>query len=532
MGAGGPIGYRDFTMMMREVFAAFEALQPYDRFQIGCLIRDPSSCFPVLAADSAMLAVPGVGATQSSFLQLLQAALIPVVDGALSSYTLHALVPRVAGLPGGVETSPLTTNRLVALVRANGYRTWEDLAGCKIADVRRWYGAGQQTTAQLVVAAVAAVLHNAPDERGVQLTLPLHAVPRNAVCAALDACLVSLPDARGRFAFEVDELRLDGQRTASADRPMTQQFIGVGAERVRQLKAAARRHILELTRQDGALEQRVVELAALVGLATDHDGFPNALAKLNLPGLSEPAGLLAIWLAGPYRAVPGHDGWWSPRPAELIEATNTFLATGGGVHTHDVVIKDLVGFGLTAAQAERWLGRQHVRIEHGVVVDLRGSAAAVAERVLEATGQAMSYRELCSWMPAEISASALATELQRNRAFIETGPDLWELADWGGEPSAHLVRLSIEVTAEEMAGTETALSSEVASLLRLRPGIPLILGTRFGPLALCFDGCQVVRGTARPVVLASGAAIGDVLWFFVDPRDLAVEVSVEQATMR
>lgn len=516
--------------MLGEIFAAFGALEPYDRFQIGGLIHDPTRCFPVTTADFAMLAVPGDGATRTGFLQLLQAALIPVVDGALSPYTLRALVPRVAVLRGGVETSPLTTNRLVALVRANGHPTWGDLAGCTIGDVRRWHGAGQQMTAQLIVAAVAAVLHNAPDEHGVQLTLALHAAPRNGVCAALDACLASLPDARGRFAFERDELRLDEQRTASSDRPMTHQFIGVGPEHVRKLRAVARRHILEVTRQDAALEQRVVELAAVIGLATDHDGLRHALATLDLPGLSEPAGLLAIWLAGPYRAVPGHDGWWSPRPVELIEATNTLLATGGGVHTHDVVIKDLASFGMTAAQAEGWLCRQRVRIERGVVVDLRGSAAAIGERVLEATGQAMSYRELCSWMPAEISASALATELQRNRTFIETGPDRWELADWGGEPSAHLVRLSIEVTAEEVAGTDAALSSEVASLLRLRPGIPLILGTRFGPLALCFDGCQVVRGTARPVVLASGASIGDVLWFVVDPRDLAVEVSVEPGT--
>lgn len=48
-------------------------------------------------------------------------------------------------------------------------------------------------------------------------------------------------------------------------------------------------------------------------------------------------------------------------------------------------------------------------------------------------------------------------------------------------------------------------------------------------MTVTYDGARVMRGTARPVALASGAAIGDVLWFVIDPRDLAAEVTIESA---
>ena len=513
-------------MMMGHIFAAYGALQPHDRFQIGALLRDPITTFPATTADFAVLPVPRSGSTTATFLRRLQDALVPVLDTQLSSWTLAALVPQVAALTGGVETAPGTTNRLVALVRANGHRTWVALAGCTIGEIRCWHGAGQQMTARLVIAAVATALRSAPSEASRQ---PTRVAARGPICKALDACLANLPDARGRFAFELDELRIDRARTA-VDRPATHELVGLSSERARQLKVAAREQVLAVSRQDAAVEQRVGELATLLGQATAHDGLETALESLELPGTSDAAGLLAVWLAGPYRAVPGHDGWWSPRPVELVAETGGLLAMGGGVHPHEVLIKDLIRFGVAEAHAEGWLSHQRVRIEHGLVIDLRGRVGDVGVRVLEATGRAMSYGELCSWMPSEISSSVLAAELRRNPTFIETGPDRWELADWGGEPSAHLVRIRIEVTPEVVSGAEAELSSGIASLLGLRPNVAMTFGTRFGPMAVSYDGSRVMRGSARPVVLASGAAIGDVLWFVIDPRDLAVEVTVDPAT--
>jgi hypothetical protein len=518
---------RSSTMQMAQIFAGFGALEAHDRFHIGAIVREPFACLPVTAADFAAVPVPRSASTTATFLSHLQDALAPVLDSEMSSWTLGELVPAVATMADGVDSAPGMTNRLVALVRTNGYRTWRDLSGCAIGEIRRWYGAGQHMTNRLVIAAVATALRSAPMEPSSQYTTG--AVPRNLISTALDECLANLPDLRGRFAFEFDELRLLGVRSA-VGRPATTDFVGVSAERTRQLKVAARQHVLALRTQNAAVERWIGELATTLGQAVDRQGLDAALVALDLPDLSDPAGLLAVWLAGPYRPVPRHDGWWSPDPVELVEATDGLLATGGGVHTYEVLLKDLVDLGVAGGHAERWLSRQCIRIADGVVVDLRGRVADVGARVLEATGRAMSFGELCSWLPSEISVSGLVAELQRNPMFIETGPDRWELADWGGEPSVHLVRISIPVTHDVLNGNEAELSSDIASSLRLRPGVPMTFATRFGPIAVAYDGARVMRGSARPVVLASGAAVGDVVWFVIDPRDLGIEVTVDHAT--
>ncbi len=512
---------------MGQTFAAFAALQPHDRFKIGACLREPCTLLPTTAPDFARLPVPRSGSTIATFLLRLQDALVPVLDSQLSSWTLGALVPRITALTDGVEICPGATKRLVALVRTNGYRTWGELAGCTIGEIRRWHGAGPRITTHIVIAAVATALRSPPGDWIPQLAP--HCPPRDPVGRALDTLLADLPDTRGRFAFELDELRFDGAR-ATVNRPPTNEFLGLSLERTRQLKVAAREQLLAVWRQDAAVEQRVCALATRLGLATDYDGLEAALESLALPAMSDPAGLLAVWLAGPYRPVPKHDGWWSPHPGELVEETEGLLSTCGGVHPYEVLIKDLIRIGVSEVLADGWLSRQGVRIEHGLVVDLGGRVGVVAARALEATGRAMSYSALCSWMPAQITASMLAIELNRNPMFVETGPDRWELADWGGEPSAHLVRIGIHVTPEVVSGAEAELSGEIATLLRLQPGVPLTFATRFGPMAVIYDGWRVMRGSARPVVLASGAAIGDVLWFVIDPRQSAAEVTVDPAS--
>ena len=282
-------------------------------------------------------------------------------------------------------------------------------------------------------------------------------------------------------------------------------------------------------RRHAAAEQRIAALAAVLGQAADRRGLDVALESLGLPDTSDPVGLLALWLAGPYRAVPRHAGWWSPDASKLVRETEAVVSMGGGVHPYEVLIKDLIGIGVTEEHAAGWLARQRVRIEHGVVVDLRGRVRDIAERALEATGRSMTQGELCSWLPIEVPDLALVNELRKNPRFIETGPGRWELADWGGEPSAHLVRVAVPVTPEVMAGDQAALAGDLACLLGLPANDPVTLVTRFGPMTVTYDGARVMRGTARPVALASGAAIGDVLWFVIDPRDLAAEVTIESA---
>ena len=350
---------------------------------------------------------------------------------------------------------------------------------------------------------------------------------RSPIAAELDACLVDLPDPRGRVAFELDDLLL---ATAESDAlAPTHELIGLGHDWMRRLKYDAREHV-RAAFAESSLAATITELAECLGEVVDTAGIHDALAALDLPPPTDPAGLLAVWLAGPYRPIAGFDGWWSPRPAEVVKATTDLVASSGGVHVRETVITDLCGLGVSAACAERWLARQRVRMADGVVVDVAGRPRDVAKRVLEATGRAMTCGELRAWLPeGSASATGLLGELRRHSGFVETGPDQWELAEWGGEPSSHLVHIDVAVTEDVLTGDEAEVPTDVAALLGLAAGSSLKLSTRFGPLVMSYDGVRVARGSARPVVLASGAAVGDVVSFVIDPRSHAVQVAVVAA---
>ena len=509
-------------MTIGQVFGAFGELRPTDRFVIAGLVRPPFEFFPVTNDDFARLPVVTDPTASATFLELLEAAVAAVLDGPLAGWPLGRLVPGVASLPHSIETATGVTNRLVAIVRSHGRRTWAELSPLTIGEIRAWHGAGRTMIARLVRAAAQTALRAAQTS---QLTLAFHTVERVGPALALEACLAGLPDPRGRVAFEVDDLRID--RASNEAASPTHELIGLGHDWMRRLKYDARDHVRAQAAADATLEATISRLAEHLGEVVDLGGIADALAALDLPGLSDPAGLLAVWLAGPYVPVPGYNAWRSPHPAEVVRATTGLVASSGGVHAHDALIGDLTDIGINAASAERWLASQRVRIAEGLVVLVAGRIRDVAARVLEAMGRPMSSDELHQWMPAANNVtSTLSAELRRQPLFVETGPDRWELAEWGGKPSGHLVHIDVPVTENVVDGHEADGPIELAALLGIRAGVPLKLSTRFGPLVMTYDGRRVVRGSARPVVLASGAAIGDVLSFVVDPRSHAVQVTV------
>jgi hypothetical protein len=373
-------------------------------------------------------------------------------------------------------------------------------------------------TVRLVMAAVETALRTA---QTTQLALTYETVARTDLARALDAYLTSIPDARGRAAFEIDDLQI-----ASDDWLPAHELIGLSNVHSNRLKRAARDHVRSAAVSDATVARTIADLAGRLGDAVDQADMERALTELGLPGTNDPACLLALWLAGPYVPIPGEDRWWSPRPSEIAEETSELLASSGGVHAHDQLLSDLVSIGVSHSCAPRWLARQRVRIHDGVVVLVTGRVTDVLTRIFEATGRAMSHDELATWMPTNDMAVTVAKELRKNHAFLETGPDSWELAEWGGAPSGHVVQIDVPVTSAALAGDTADLPSEVAAVLGLRPGAQLKLSTRFGPLVMSYDGTRVVRGSARPVVLASGAAIGDVLTFVVDPRTHTVNITV------
>jgi hypothetical protein len=511
-------------MTMGQVFGAFGYLRPADRFAIAVPLRPAFSFLPLTANEFAALPVIADPSESRPYLNRLESAIEAVIDGPLAACTFGQLVPGVSISRSAIETAPGVTNRLVAIVRSHGRRTWADLSTTTIGEIRGWHGAGRTMTVRLVVAAAETALRAAQTS---QLALAYETAARTDVAAALDACLASVPDVRGRAAFEIDDLQL----ASSVDWVPAHELIGLSNVHSNRLKRATREHLRTAAAENDTITSTITRLANHLGDAIDTAALAAALDELGLPDTTDPAGLLALWLAGPYLPIPsndtpGHDRWWSPRPPEIAKETSALLASSGGVHAHDHLLSDLVSIGVSHSCAPRWLARQLVRIHDGVVVLVTGRVPDVLTRVFEATGRAMSHAELVSWMPTTQLASAIATELRKNGAFLETAPDSWELAEWGGTPSGHVVHIDVPVTSAALAGDTADLPSEVAALLGLRPGAQLKLSTRFGPLVMSYDGTRVVRGSARPVVLASGAAIGDVLSFVVDPRTHTVNITV------
>lgn len=529
-------------MTLAKVFGAFGELRPTDRFEIGCLFGVSHQFVPVTAADFAGLTLPTSPDAAAMFIEKLRVALGYVLDGELAKWSVRDLVPGIVGLADAVETAPSASNRLLSVVRSRGHRTWGELAGYTVSEIRSWHGTGRQMTISLIVGAAEVALRNAQLEADHQLSLSFTTeVHRSAVCLSLEACLASMPDIRSRVMFEIAELRLvdahhhdapyDGStprdRLQPQGRAAARQFIGGTKTRGHTLISAAHRHVNDSLDGDAAVKECVRTLAGLLGEAVDTEGMHTALSSLGLPGFDTPATGLAIWLAGPYLPIPGHPQWWSPRPGELTRSTQQLLAESGGVHRTDAVLKDLAALGVTSANAERWLARQDVHIDHQVVVSLVGRLSQVLVRMLEATGRALSASELTEWMHAHHPVSAVVASLRKSAVFVETAPDRWELTEWGGQPVSLVTRVQVIVTGDVMAGDTAEAPIELATSLALTPGLERKLPTKFGPFIVSYDGVRVVRGSVRPVALASGARVGDVLVFVIDPQQSAVEVTVE-----
>ena len=215
-----------------------------------------------------------------------------------------------------------------------------------------------------------------------------------------------------------------------------------------------------------------------------------------------------------------------PLVASTLQQLSELLGEAVTTQGIETALADVSNLGVADTQAAEWISVQDVRIVDDVVVSRSGRPSSVAIRALEATGRAMSAHELAVWLPAAGGLAATVTMLRRSPTFVETASDQWELTDWGGQPLVQPVSVEVPVTAAVMAGDTREAPAALASLLALVPGTERKLSTRFGPFVVSYDGFIVMRGSVRPVVLASGATIGDVLVFDVDPKQPSVSVTV------
>ncbi len=518
---------------LKLAFDAVDAMNPGDRLELCRLLRDPDGRCPVVPSEVAELPVPTAPADQLAVLDLIDRTLRATVGGPLAGRTLGEIVPTLASAPGGVDSSAGTTNRLNALILAFGSASWSALAEQRVADILARRGAGAATTAQLIGHAVRAALRHL--ESDIEPCPPESPVDdrRSPDSRALVAVLNTLTDHRTRAIFEQADLRLDDIATDARPSPgQLASLVGLGRERCRQLRLQAGAIVLEAAGRDPTVGALAVDLALQLGTAVTLDDIGGIVGCRGLGGLDDPAAMLAVWLAGPYFSVPDHPGWMSPQPADLAISTRRMLADSGGVNDHSSIVDDLIRGGVSQRSAEVWLRSQPVRFEHGLIVHLLGRAVVIAERALEATGTAMSTIELQAWIPDAADAALLPRELRHASQFVETGPGRWELTEWGGEPSEHLLRFAVELTPSAMIGDPGAVDPALADLLALRTGTPKHFPTRFGPLSFLSDGVGVQHGSIRPIALACGAAVGAMLAFVIDPRTVTAAVDVMPRDLR
>lgn len=575
-----------------DVFHPCEVLDPAARVRLASLVAVAPGQPPPVFPDELRTAALPHGRDERAALRLaVEAALRPAALAALGSHRFGEVVPALGGCPGDVAARP-TPVRLQALLERHGTTTWALLAGRTLDEVFSWAGMGHKGLACLLGLAVEAALDGDPGAPAVDpnagtdtwstaaadLAALLAHDTGGALRSALEDCteedrpeevraaatrLLAPPGPRRHPALAL----LDRALAATGDdrdlatlfhcvlrldhRPSLVEVataLGVGPERARQLRIRASERLAVAVEGKGVseLDQLGASLRSL-GEVAPVEALDGVLAASALPALPDTRSLLALWLAGPYHPVPGHPGWVATDPGTLVAETRRLLREDGGVTTGELVAKELAALGVAEHHVDRWLDRQPVRPVEGLLVLTTGSVAEVAERVLFATGRAMSTDEVlgAAWRGSGApSRTEVEAALRRDRRFVATGAACFELAEWGGSPAGATggspgrtapegappegarCWLLVEVDRGVLAGAGAPVPFPLVEALGVRPGIRRTFVTRFGPVALVYDGVQPTRGSVRPVALAAGAGVGDVvaLGFHAGEGDAVVAV--------
>ncbi len=416
-----------------------------------------------------------------------------------------------------------------------------------------------------------------PDEVSVRraavrlLGRPARSSPVDPVLAGLDDLLARLAR-RERVVFE----HLDLPLSPATSTTIVAQSLDVPYERIGQLRFHGRRRIREGFEElpDGSpLRTASSNLADTLGAVAPVSGIDDALTHLGLPPHSDTRSQLLLLLAGPYGPVKDIDGWLAVEPTALVQATHTALAEDGGLRHLDELVRELGMLSIDDAWAEPWIRAQPIRIEGDLVVSLVGSPKVVATRALEAAGSALTTAQLAEWTASSYSPRARPSASQRPRVgdgdkawrllssdprFRRVGFDHWELTEWGGdeyvdpdqaaalddlhaladdddnddaidhdsdgpEPDGRW-HVPIAVTPEVLSGHPGPVPKGLCRALGIRPHEDRTFATRYGPVTLTHHQDQPVRGSVRPVALAAGCALGDILLldFSASPQELTV----------
>ncbi len=569
---------------LRHLFPQVHTLAPPIRTRLSALLASPGSMPAVLAEELRDLPLPTEDRGRRELRAVIEKGLGREALAALRTLPLSDVVPPINSCQGGptAGSCPARTIELLAREKAT---TWADLSARTLGEIARWPGMGPQTLAGLVGAALDAAMPASTGETGHDgtaapgpesdasaLALLLHhdtatggdlrrAIETHAAgvgpadvrgaamrllvaadragsprLALLDRVWHAAGDHTYRALFAHRALRLD-RRPAAKDLGAA---LGLQTNRIGPTQAHAERRARRAATPD--LDPLVSDLRARLGPACHLRAVDDALTDLGLPPRTDPRSALLVWLAGPYRRVGGREGWIATDPATLIADTRRLLREDGGVRQLDHVTADLDAAGVAAHDVAAWLAAQPAVVVDGLVVAPSRNPADVAERLLSATGRAMSARELAALLPQPHSATGLGTRLCRDRRFVRVDRDHFELTEWGSKaftepkpaprpptelfPRTGRSQLRVEVDAAVLRGASEPVPLHVVEALGLPCGGRRTFTTRFGPVALTHKATQPIRGSMRPVALAAGAAEGDSLLLEFDAAtgDASVEL--------
>ena len=586
---------------LEQLFPRIDVLAAPARLGLSSLLTPSASLPGVLAEEIADLPIPHpiTGDVRRAVRLAVEKGLGPAALAALRAQALSDVVPLIKTCDEGpiIAGAPV---RVRELLRRQGITSWADLAGVTLNEMAEWTNVGPATLAVVVGAAVEAALasstpsaadghepeppsladpasralallvHHERDAGGdlLRRALEAHAngngppeVRAAAACLLRAADLASSPlmvdldmvweaagDHRDRSVLAYRVLRLDRRLSTKA----LGHALGISDQRVQQIQARAEQRARDAAAGPGAgVRVLAADLGARLGPACRLTAIDGALADLGLPPHDDARSAVLVWLAGPYTPVKGHDGWVATDPVTLVADTRRLLHLDGGVRQLDHLVADLEAAGVTSEDAGDWLATHDVVLLDGLVVSRSGSPADMSERILSATGRAMTAAELAGLASAAAGAApgdatAHDGRLRRDPRFIRVDRHHFELAEWGGTPfqearppvPAELFpgagratltgrsQLRIEVDAAALRGASAAVPMAVVEALGLACGSRRTFTTRYGPVALTRTADQPSRGSVRPIALAAGARAGDALVIDFDAAtgDASVDV--------
>lgn len=578
-------------MRLIDLFPRLDALTPSARMQLSELLATAGSMPAILLEELGRLPLQDSAPAWRVIPAVVRDGLTPDALGGMRDHRLAELVPPVGGCDGDATARCPARSRQALIAR--GVRSWSELGALTLRELSTSPGVGPAALAGLVCAAIESVLDDgtSSDDGAV-----IDDSPESLPLAVLLLHGKAVGDERLRAALEnlaagdgPEEVRAAATSLlAAADRagdPRLRQLDevwqatgdhrdrGIFAHRclrlarqtpVKELAAALDLSETRIGQIQGrtesaarkaapaAVRRLAAQLREWLGPVCRLDAVDGALAAIGLPAgpATDPRAGLLVWLAGPYVAVPDRAGWLATDPARLRAETGRILREDGGVRPVADVTADLEALDVAAPDVARWLEAQPAAVVDGLVVALSGTEADVAERILAATGRAMSAADLAAWTtPGPQGVRALHERLRRDRRFLLVSRDEFELAEWGGdafvEPApaappelfpdvarARRAQLRIEVDTAALRGASAALPLAVVEALGVPRGGRRTFTTRYGPVALRHTDREGWRGSIRPVALAAGAGPGDVLLLDFDAATATASVELIEASAR